>query len=87
MIHCLFNNIFMESNNNINNSLIREQASDNNKGFLFPISGDNEHILLYLIDLYEKVIIIYLNSHNNYFLLTKFLLLNSWILQITLKLI
>lgn len=44
----------MESNNNINNSIIREQASDN-KGFLFPISGDNEHIILYLIDLYEKV--------------------------------
>jgi len=55
MIHCLFNNIFMESNNNVNNSLLREQASDNNKGFLFPISGDNEHIILYLIDLYEKV--------------------------------
>lgn len=45
----------MESNNNVNNSILREQASDNNKGFLFPISGDNEHILLYLIDLYEKV--------------------------------
>lgn len=54
MIHCLFNNIFMESNNNLNNSIIREQASDK-KGFLFPISGDNEHIILYLIDLYNKV--------------------------------
>ena len=54
MIHCLFNNIFMESNNNLNNSLIREQASDN-KGFMFPISGENEHLILYLIDLYQKV--------------------------------
>ncbi len=45
----------MESNNNLNNSILREQAADNNKGLLFPISGDNEHILLYLIDLYEKV--------------------------------
>ena len=54
MIHCLFNNIFMESNNNLNNSIIRDKASDN-KGFLFPISGDNEHIILYLIDLYHKV--------------------------------
>ena len=50
----------MESNNNMNNSILREQASDNNnKGFLFPISGDNEHILLYLIDLYEKVKLIF----------------------------
>jgi hypothetical protein len=44
----------MESNNNLNNSIIRDKASDN-KGFLFPISGDNEHIILYLIDLYNKV--------------------------------
>ena len=53
MIHCLFNNIFMESNNNVNNSILREQVNEN-KGFMFPITGDNEHILLYLIELYEK---------------------------------
>lgn len=46
MIHYLFNNIFLESP-------CKEQNKDN---YVFPINTENEHLLLYVIDIYEKVI-------------------------------
>lgn len=44
MIHYLFNNIFLESP-------LSDGIKDN---FVFPINTDNEHLLLYLLDIYDK---------------------------------
>jgi hypothetical protein len=44
MIHFLFNNIFLESP-------IKEQNQEN---FVFPINSENEHLLLYVLDIYDK---------------------------------
>lgn len=46
MIHLLFNNIFIESPNN--------QSSLNKENLAYPISTENEHLLLYLLDIYDK---------------------------------
>ena len=46
MIHYLFNNIFIEGQ-------AKDQIDPNN--FTYPINGDNEHILLFLLDIYDKV--------------------------------
>jgi hypothetical protein len=49
MIHYLFNNIFLEGQN-------KEVTQDTNSGgYKFPINTDNEHVLLYLLDIYDKV--------------------------------
>lgn len=53
MIHILFNNIFTEENTNKEN-------------FKFPINEDNDILLLYLIDLYNKCQYIFsLGKDNN----------------------
>ncbi len=44
MIHYLFNNIFLESP-------LKDQNKDN---YVFPIHSDNEHLLLYVLDIYDK---------------------------------
>ncbi len=44
MIHYLFNNIFLESP-------LKDQNKEN---FVFPINPENEHLLLYVLDLYDK---------------------------------
>jgi hypothetical protein len=44
MIHYLFNNIFLESP-------LKDQNKDN---FVFPINPENEHLLLYVLDIYDK---------------------------------
>jgi hypothetical protein len=45
MIHYLFNNIFLE------NVSQKAQAKD---GYVFPINTENEYLLLYAIDIYDK---------------------------------
>jgi len=45
MIHMLFNNVFIESPN---------QGNSLKDNFNYPINTDNEHVLLYFIDLYDK---------------------------------
>jgi hypothetical protein len=44
MIHYLFNNIFLESP-------LKDQNKDN---YVFPINSENEHLLLYVLDIYDK---------------------------------
>ena len=53
MIHFLFNNLFMEDGNAkaVNNSY---NVKNNKENIVFPITEDNENVLLYLLDLYEK---------------------------------
>ena len=46
MIHMLFNNVFIETSNDGNNSL-----KDN---YNYPINNDNDHVLLFLLDMYDK---------------------------------
>jgi hypothetical protein len=53
MIHFLFNNIFLEGQNKD----ITTQESNNQ--YTFPINADNEHVLLFLLDIYDKVIFIF----------------------------
>jgi len=48
MIHYLFNNIFIENQE----ENIKKNASST---FSYPINADNDYILLYLLDLYDKV--------------------------------
>ena len=45
MIHMLFNNVFIESPN---------QGNSLKDNFNYPINQDNDHVLLYLLDLYDK---------------------------------
>jgi hypothetical protein len=45
MIHMLFNNVFIESPNEGNS--LKENLN-------FPINQDNDHVLLFLLDLYDK---------------------------------
>ena len=45
MIHMLFNNVFIESPNDGNS--LKENLN-------FPINQDNDHVLLFLLDLYDK---------------------------------
>ena len=45
MIHMLFNNVFIESPNE-GNSL--------QENFNYPINQENDHVLLFLLDLYDK---------------------------------
>lgn len=45
MIHMLFNNVFVESPN---------QGNSFKDNFNYPINQDNDHVLLYLLDLYDK---------------------------------
>ncbi len=45
MIHFLFNNIFLEGQH--------KDADPNN--YSFPINNENDHVLLYLLDIYDKV--------------------------------
>jgi hypothetical protein len=45
MIHMLFNNIFVESPN---------QGNSMKDSYCYPINQENEHVLLFLIDLYDK---------------------------------
>jgi len=46
MLHMLFNNVFVEAPNDENNSL-----QDN---LNYPINQENDHVLLFLMDLYDK---------------------------------
>ena len=46
MLHMLFNNVFVEAPNDGNNSL------QNNLNY--PINQENDHVLLFLMDLYDK---------------------------------
>ena len=46
MLHMLFNNVFVESPNDGNNSL--------QENLNYPINQENEHVLLFLMDLYDK---------------------------------
>ena len=48
MLHMLFNNVFVEAPNEGNNSL---QEKDN---LNYPINQENDHVLLFLMDLYDK---------------------------------
>lgn len=50
MIHFLFNNIFLEGNSTNN--------KEKNQKYVFPITNENDHLLLLLLDMYDKVIII-----------------------------
>lgn len=45
MLHMLFNNVFVESPN---------QGNSFKDNFNYPINQDNDHVLLYLLDLYDK---------------------------------
>ena len=45
MIHMLFNNVFIESPN---------QGNSLKDNFNYPINQENDHVLLYLLDLYDK---------------------------------
>ena len=45
MIHMLFNNVFIESPN---------QGNSLKDNFNYPINTENDHVLLYFIDLYDK---------------------------------
>jgi hypothetical protein len=44
MIHVLFNNVFVEKQMNI----------EKDKDLAYPINSDNEHVLLYALDVYDK---------------------------------
>ena len=46
MLHMLFNNVFIEAPNDGNNSL--------QENLNYPINQDNDHVLLFLMDLYDK---------------------------------
>ena len=46
MLHMLFNNVFVEAPNDGNNSL--------QENLNYPINQENEHVLLFLMDLYDK---------------------------------
>ena len=48
MLHMLFNNVFVEAPNEGNNSL-QEKENLN-----YPINQENDHVLLFLMDLYDK---------------------------------
>ena len=45
MLHMLFNNVFVESPN---------QGSALKDNFNYPINNDNDHVLLFILDLYDK---------------------------------
>ncbi|MCQ2819297.1 MAG: hypothetical protein MJ252_18695 [archaeon] len=44
MMHVLFNNVFVESN----------QSNTNKDAYNYPINNDNDHSLLFMLDLYDK---------------------------------
>ena len=44
MIHYLFNNIFLEN----------PTKTPNKENYVFPINPENEHLLLFVIDIYDK---------------------------------
>ena len=46
MLHMLFNNVFVEAPNDGNNSL--------QENLNYPINQENDHVLLFLMDLYDK---------------------------------
>lgn len=56
MIHYLFNNLFLEGNSNkeIKNPT-KDNTTNNFHNFNFPINPENDYVLLYLLDLYNKV--------------------------------
>lgn len=55
MIHYLFNNIFIETENKNN---LDEKLN-------YPINNENEHILLYALDIYDKAQSIFSVSKSN----------------------
>ncbi len=63
MIHCLFNNVFLEtdSKNNVNDP----DSSKNEKKLNYTINSENEHILLYALDIYDKAQSIFSVSKSN----------------------